>query len=148
MPFSTILLIGYVALEILGFGFVIRDFGFLFLLLEIILSAIVGFVILIRVDKGLLSVFNNIFEQVLGGFSFFRAVIFSYMPHIGAILLILPGIFGDVFGMILLVCSFLMKPKISQSSHTESRNYQTNDGMTNDEIIDVEIIEVTKEEKK
>ncbi len=143
MRISTLLIIGYVALEILGFGLVVSDFGFLILLLEIILSALAGFWILVRTQEGLLNIFNNVFGRVLSGFSIFKALIFSYMYYIGAICLILPGIFGDIFGAILLVCSFIIKPKVSQSRHSESKNHQAKD-----EIIDVEIIEVTKEEKK
>ncbi|WP_288644217.1 FxsA family protein [uncultured Helicobacter sp.] len=150
MRISTLLIVGYIAIVVLGFILVVSDFGFVALVLEIIGSACLGFWLLLRGDIGFSRLINTITS--VNASDIFSGFLSTYMYYIGAILLILPGIFSDSIGVILLICSLIIQPKQAQNSHTQNNYTQNNHSAPknsasteDDEIIDVEIIQ--KEDK-
>lgn len=137
-----LLVIGFIALEILGFYLFVDSFGALWLLFEILLSGIVGAWLLLYNNSGFLStIFIRIAESGMFNSKKIMELIFSF--YAGAFLLMIPGIFSDVVGIILIIVSFFSNTGSKKDSEF-TQILRENENLKNiDEadIIDVEIIE-------
>ncbi|WP_104721616.1 FxsA family protein [Helicobacter mesocricetorum] len=128
MPLIFILL--YVFFEVLLSYEIIGWIGVFGFFLEIIITAILGF--------GLLINFRMFFKETLGRFYlrgisqgiFFSSNVFRVL---GAILLILPGALSDVLGILMQFSIILMLLKPSSKANVKVSS--------DSEIIDVEVIE-------
>lgn len=146
-----LLLVAYIAIEIYLIAEFVDEVGFLAFVLEVVVSALFGFGILIsqfgNINDGLKSIMT--FKLSLGSFlgrSIFRLI--------GGILLIIPAILSDIFGITFFVISLLFK---AESQHFQNDffsdskfndfndDFKRQDSAKNgDEIIDVEVIEQVK----
>ncbi|NPA55082.1 MAG: FxsA family protein [Epsilonproteobacteria bacterium] len=100
--------------------------------IETIVSAIAGVMIIQRLD---MSLRENIYR--FSNTQIEQLASIGVLKLVGAMLLIVPGIFTDIIGILLQfdrVVALFIKP----TSSTHSRHTKTN---TRDDIIDVEIIE-------
>lgn len=123
-------------------SFFITMLGGLFTFLEIILSALIGISLLKNFNS---SLEENITKIRTGQMSQEEFIATNASKSVGALLLIVPGFFTDIlgillqFGILLGIFSFLFKHKKDQFKNTTY--HQSNTKGNNDEIIDVEIIE-------
>lgn len=121
----------YVILELIGVIYVGNRYGFFPLLAEIIVSAFIGVLILFNLRVELMDILREISQNKIRVNAIIRG---NFAKFFGGVLLILPGIFCDIFGVILLINAyFILKQKVDTQAKEE-------------EIIDIEVIE--KEEGK
>ena len=118
-----LLLVVYFFVEIFFIVEFADEFGILSLFAEMIVSAILGFGILFSQASNLSFAYNEILSGGIG--SFIGRNLFRLL---GAIMLIIPGILCDIFGICFVVVSLFFRPK-------EIKKEESSD------IIDVEIIE-------
>lgn len=124
--FAGSLILPYLMLEIVAIYFYVDAYGFLSFFSEVILSAVFGFFLVFNLGfKNLKTTFNSlrfnhIFSSLGIGFSGF--------------LLFLPGVFSDIFGLIIALICIVLKPKIK--SEYEFREFKRDD-----EVIDVEVVD-------
>jgi len=126
----------YLFLEILfsyEFAKVFTPFG---LFLEVLVTAGVGAYILKTLHLSLFSEMQRVFYKEITEEEFVTAGLFKL---IGAFLLIIPGVFSDILGVLFLMEPFarwvakkLFKPKV----------YTYQSPNKDDDIIDVEIVEI------
>lgn len=137
----------YLFVEVMISSFFITILGGLFTFLEILLTAIIGISLLKNFNY---SLEENIAKIRTGQMSQEEFIATNASKSLGAILLIVPGFFTDIlgillqFGILLSLFGFIFKtkndPNIRNSYHKHTYT-QTHKGENNDEIIDVEIIE-------
>lgn len=156
----TILIIGYIALELLSFSLWASHFGFLSLFFEIIISGCVGLWLWSARTRSLSASLNDIIYFMYQG-RILELLKSNMLFYLGSILLIIPGIFSDIVGIICLCISVVIKPKPIDSDfrkdfrarqhnakfNTESFN-SSPESSKNDDIIEVEIIEESNEVKQ
>lgn len=122
-------LVSYEIIEIIGvFGFV----------LEIIVTAFVGFLIIINFRIFFVEALIKLRDREITQEAFIGSNIFRIL---GAILLILPGGFTDILGIVMQFGSvgfFMLKPFIKLDKH---KNFKDSN-----DIIDVEVISKDKYE--
>lgn len=122
--------------ELGGFTAFSESFGFFTLVLEIILSGLLGIFLIFSTLSGS----NESIIELLRGARDPKEVLASNLAKVfGGILLIIPGLLSDCLGILLylgildsVLASFLGKTTIKTSFNHQSRQ---------DEIIDVEVIE-------
>ena len=145
---------GFVALELLGFSMFVSRFGFVWLVVEIFLTGILG----LRFLSTALSRLNLALNELLISLtqeSIFSLLSRSMLGVFGAFLLLLPGIFSDIMGAVCLLSSALLAKSTKTSTqdsafaaHLRKQGYQNNMRQNdNDEIIDVEVLDSTQEKK-
>ncbi|WP_158654754.1 MULTISPECIES: FxsA family protein [unclassified Helicobacter] len=128
MKLLKIIFLFYIILEFVSIIYVGNYLGFFPLLSEIIISAFIGILILFNLRMELADVLNNILQNKIQISAFVRG---NFAKFFGGVLLIFPGVFCDIFGIILLINAyFILKQK--DTTYTENEN---------DEIIDIEIME-------
>jgi UPF0716 protein FxsA len=134
----------YLFIEVMVSSFFITIWGGLFTFFEIILTAIIGITLLKNLNY---SLEENIVKIRTGQISQEEFIATNASKGLGAILLIVPGFFTDIlgvlfqFGILLGLFSFLFKQKNFQNKYRHTEHKQSTKGEKNDEIIDVEIIE-------
>jgi len=112
------------------------------LFLEVIFSAVAGVYILRTLHFSLANEMQKVMHGEMTQDEFMKAGLFRM---IGAVFLIIPGVFSDTLGVLFLLepiagwfaGKFLKKRK----PHTQSSFYGGYEGYCDDDIIDVEIIE-------
>lgn len=127
----------FLFLEILTSVSFADSFGVLGLFIEVMVSFFIGFALLLNFHLFLGDELNALRSAKLSPQSFISAQILRLL---GAVLLIIPGVFSDIFGLLAIfgaLCLSYIKPKNTLYSQTDSMNFQNQ----NSEIIDVEIIE-------
>lgn len=133
-------------------SFFVTILGGLFTFLEIILSAIIGITLLKNINY---SLEENIVKIRTGQMSQEEFIATNASKALGAVLLIVPGFFTDIlgillqFGILLGLFGFLFKQKNSKNFQNtyHYKKHQTHKGEKNDEVIDVEIIEYNSSSK-
>ncbi|AQW85699.1 putative membrane protein [Campylobacter pinnipediorum subsp. caledonicus] len=129
------LFIPYIIAEVLFTVIYISNYGFLSLVGEVFLSAIIGF----------LFIFNIGFFNLTSKINMIKpSDIFSSIGiGIGGFLLFLPGLISDTFGIIVITISLIYKlvkkPDYKQNEHDFRYDRYDNE----EEIIDVEVIDDT-----
>ena len=124
-------LITYEMIDFLGvFGFV----------LEIVLSAILGFFILMNYRFFLGDALVRLRERAISYEAFVGSNVFRIL---GAILLILPGGLTDILGILMQFSAlgFLAVKPFMKKPTSDSAFFDTNNKSQKSEIIDVEVIE-------
>jgi UPF0716 family protein affecting phage T7 exclusion len=114
--------------------------------LEIILSAILGFILLANFRVTLLESMQALQRRSISMAEFQKLNAFSLL---GAILLIIPGFFSDIIG-VFLQFGFFATLFAKKFLHVkEDRNYYDRfDKRNEDEIIDVEVIDDFSDNKR
>ncbi|RDU62614.1 FxsA family protein [Helicobacter sp. MIT 14-3879] len=130
----------YIVIEIYLIILSVDEFGLLFIILEMIISFLLGAGIIASQGDVMFSSLKNISERKVSisnfvGMSFFR--------FISGILLIIPGILSDIFGVLFFIISLLFK---SNKAYYKEEYYNKKE--SNNDVIDVEIIEEDKFIKK
>ena len=116
----------YLLCEFYFFGVFVDEFGFFTLLLEIIISGLLGFGLLLTIGSNLRPTINSFSVNNLLGSLFARLV--------GSILLILPGILTDAIGITLCIVSFFLRKNVIDNANQDNAS-----DIKDNNIIDVEI---------
>lgn len=117
-------------------SFVISNIGGFFTFLEIVISAFIGFFILRNFRLAMMS---NIFSLARGDINPRDFVKLNLSVALGAVLLIIPGFFSDIIGLVLqfeFFSLFLISRFFKQS--TNNKFYKTKG---DNDVVDVEIID-------
>lgn len=119
--------------ELAGFVWFAQTFGFFSLVIEIFVSALLGVILLRSALSGeaLLEVLREMKNPR-------DAIIANFSRIIGSVLLIIPGIVGDVVGLLM---QFGVLDFVWERLLTKFRSYQPQNREERGEIIDAEIIE-------
>ena len=135
---------------------VASEVGGLTIFLEIVLSAILGITILKNFKFSLMESIEKARSAQMTQDEFLRT---NVGRAVGAVLLIVPGIFTDILGILMIIglLPFLLGKLFQFKQPHQTNGYQSNfdhtkknfnnttyKGVKNDEIIDVEIIDDTK----
>ena len=141
----------YLFLEVMISSAIASSIGGLLTFFEILLSAIIGMIILKNFEY---SLSENIQKARTGQITQEEFVKTNVAKAIGAFLLIVPGFFTDIIGILLQLGLFVSlfskifefkKPSNNTTYSTNfeytQTNYTHNDKRRDDEIIDVEIID-------
>ncbi|ASM38343.1 MAG: FxsA family protein [Campylobacter sputorum] len=116
----------YIFIEIFIIYAFIDEYGFLKFLLEIIISAVIGLMLMFKF--GFINMAN---------LSSPMQMISNFGISIGGFLLMLPGLMCDIVGLCVIIFSVFANKKID-------KNYNFKKGNTNEDIIDVEVIDEDK----
>ena len=153
----------YLFLEVMISSTIAGEVGGLTIFIEIVFTAIIGITILKNFK---FSLMENIEKARSGQMTQDEFIRTNVGRAIGAVLLIVPGFFTDILGVLMLIglLPFLVT-KLFQFKTPNQTNYKTNGypsgfdntksnfnnttykGINNDEIIDVEIIDDNKPTK-
>ena len=134
----------YLFLEVLVSYEIIDVIGVLGFVLEIILTALLGFFILINFRLFLGDALLRLRERQISYEAFVSSNIFGIL---GAILLILPGGLTDILGILMQFSTLgfmFVKPFVKPFEKPAGRNFSQDfkhDSNPQNEIIDVEVIE-------
>lgn len=134
-----LLFIAYIFIEIFLIAEFVDEAGLLAFILEIIISALLGFGILASQLGSINDNLRNLMAFRLSLGSFLGRSIFRF---IGGVLLIIPAILSDIFGITFFIISLLFKAE-SQNIKSEFESYGDSKPH-NDEVIDVEVVEQVK----
>jgi len=134
---GLIYFLGYLFLEILFSYEFMKLFTPLGFFIEILFSAVVGVYILRDIHFSLRENMIRVLRREISGEEFISIEIFKF---IGGLLLVIPGIFSDILGVL-----FLFEPfaRWIAKKFLPKQNIYTSS--TDDDIIEVEIIEERKE---
>jgi len=134
----------YLFVEVYVSTFVSSSIGGLYMFLEIVGSAFIGIFILSNFKYSFAQSMRDLYGGEITHDEFVKSNIFSVL---GAILIIVPGIFTDILGLLLQVELFaiyfantVLKGRLkhrTKSYHNTSQSKDTRDS----NIIDVEVIE-------
>ena len=134
-----IFVFSYLFIEVLISYEIIDIIGVLGFVLEIIITAFVGFLIIINFRTFFIEALVKLRDREITQEAFVSSNVFRIL---GAILLILPGGFTDILGIVMQFGSigfFMLKPFVKID---KNRSYNN----SSDDIIDVEVISKDKNE--
>ena len=121
----------------------VDKFGFLNYFLEVLVSGFVGIALLLNAGFFSLNSPQVAFKSFIGG-NLFSQLGLSF----GGVLLFLPGILTDIFGIAVVVFSLVFKKNAAKNESYQEFKFQnfSEQGSKKDdgEIIDVEVIEEPK----
>ena len=135
-----VFLLLYILLETLITVNIASKIGGFATFIEIVVSAFVGLFLLTNFRYTLANNAMMLFSKEIDQDEFLRNNIYSF---IGAILLIVPGFFSDMLGVLLqfsTIGTFFAR-KVLKIKPKERKDFKNYKGETNDEIIDVEVID-------
>lgn len=128
MNFFRIFFLIYLILEIIGVVYVGKHFGFFMMFSEMIISAFIGGLIILNTQANILDTLRGFSQSSANPMDFVRG---NFAKAFGGLLLIFPGVFCDIFGVIILINAyFILKPK---------QTFQ--DKNSDEDIIDIEVLE-------
>ena len=132
--------LGYLFLEVLISVNISSAIGGLATFLEIILSALIGIAILVNFRATLVENLRSVSSQTIDLVQFQKLNLFTLF---GAILLVVPGFFTDILGILLqfsvLTSMIVNRYHVKSSGYKE--NFEQNNNIQKDhDVIDVEII--------
>ncbi|WP_462104521.1 FxsA family protein [Campylobacter concisus] len=121
----------------------VDKFGFLNYFFEVLVSGFVGIALLFNARFSSLNSPQMAFKSFLGG-NLFSQLGLSF----GGVLLFLPGILTDVFGIAVVIFSLIFKKNVAKNESYQEFKFQNFSERTprenEGEIIDVEVIEEPK----
>lgn len=125
----------YLFIEVFVTVPIASEVGALYTFLIIVFTAVFGIFLFVSTPFKMAELMQN----VLNNFSFAALGFSTILRVIAAIFLILPGFFGDMLGVLLLIGSFLLAPRLNRKDRGD--DFSKNNKNNNEEIIDVEIID-------
>jgi UPF0716 family protein affecting phage T7 exclusion len=142
----------YIFIEVMVSSTIAGEIGGLMTFLELIISAILGIFLLQNFKFSLVDKIKSVREGQLTKEEFVKS---SVGAAIGSILLIMPGFFTDIFGLLLQFSIFTIiftkifrfrKQKENNFGYNSSNNYNYSNQAQkgDDDVIDVEIIDDDK----
>ncbi|TSA86619.1 FxsA family protein [Helicobacter mehlei] len=134
MPFAYILGLSYMVLEIFLVYSAVQEFGLALFLAEVVISALVGGVVLLR------SPFKNLNDLVYDRLEPLAWAEGFFLRSVGAVLLLLPGVLCDVFGTLLLLVALVRQKDLPPEEMPKKPKKQKEP----EEIIDVEVLDKEK----
>lgn len=137
MNFFKSFFLAYLILEIIAVVYVGKHFGIFMMFSEMIISAFVGGLIILNTQANVLDTLRGFSQSRANPMDFVRG---NFAKAFGGLLLIFPGVFCDIFGIIILINAyFILKSEQASQQASQDRKFD-------EEIIDIEILE--KDEKK
>jgi len=117
-------------------------YGGLWLFVEILLSGVVGAVIISNFKYSLMESLSNVYK---GQMSQQELISSSILSLVGAVLIIVPGVFTDIIGLLMqfeVLALMISRPFIKHRdfNSTNFRQTSTHQSKKDDDIIDVEVI--------
>lgn len=113
-------------------------FGFASLVLECIITAIIGFSLAFR--AGFISAFNQL------SFYGVRDIFSNIGYSLGGVLLFIPGLVSDFVGVLIVIAAFLIGQNLApKNDKFKYGDFKENRAKDDGEIIDVEIVEEKRE---
>ncbi len=130
----------YILLETLITVNIASRIGGLATFVEIVVSAFIGLFLLTNFRYTLANNAMMLFSKEIDADEFMKSNIYSF---VGAVLLIVPGFFSDMLGVLLqfsVVGTFFAR-KIFKIKPKQENNFRTYKGETDESIIDVEVVD-------
>jgi UPF0716 family protein affecting phage T7 exclusion len=135
----------YLFLEVFVSLSIASSIGVLLTFLEIIATALAGFIIIAKFGYSTQNVMMNLKNGKIDPEEFVANRLFSY---VGAVLLVLPGFLTDIIGLLLqfeFTAMIFAKMFLKNSKNMRSGASTQNRG---DDVIDVEVIEKKEDSKE
>lgn len=129
--------IGYlwIGIEAIASIFYIMEWGFASLVIECLITGIIGFILVFRI--GLFHMLNQL------SFYGFRNIFSFFGYGLGGVLLFLPGIISDIVGLFIVIIAFIFS--INNSPKNTQYHGFSYSKQEDSDIIDVEVVEDRKE---
>ena len=139
-------IIPYFLLELYFSLAVGSDIGFMGSVIWILVTFMIGMALLQNAHITIMKSFSSLASGRLNGKSFHDA---STAYFLGAILLIIPGVFSDFLGVIALLYSLYLQfggtiPTVKNKTNIKNSNKQGDDNVIDVEIIECDTISNTK----
>jgi UPF0716 family protein affecting phage T7 exclusion len=134
----------YLFIEIIVSVNISSEIGALWTFVEIVVSALVGITLIANFKFTLMDNLQALYQREIEQKDFIKL---NLAVIVGAILLIIPGFFTDILGILLqfeffaLIIAKLFSPKREHFNNTNYNSNQFNRTRRDDEIIDVEVID-------
>lgn len=122
----------YLFIELIGVLYVANRWGVFGMFAEVIVSAFIGVLVLINTQASISDTLGGLRQSRVGAKDFIRG---NFAKVFGGILLILPGVFCDIFGVIILINAYF----ILKNSHDDP--YPPRSQHHEEEIIDIEVVQ-------
>lgn len=122
----------YLFIELIGVLYVANRWGVFSMFAEVIVSAFIGVLVLINTQASISDTLGGLRQSRVGAKDFIRG---NFAKVFGGILLILPGVFCDIFGVIILINAYF----ILKNSHDDP--YPPRSQHQEEEIIDIEVVQ-------
>ena len=122
----------YLFIELIGVLYVANRWGVFGMFAEVIVSAFIGVLVLINTQASISDTLGGLRQSRVGAKDFIRG---NFAKVFGGILLILPGVFCDIFGVIILINAYF----ILKNSHDDP--YPPRSQHQEEEIIDIEVVQ-------
>lgn len=122
----------YLFIEIVAVLYVVKHWGFFAMFAEIIVSAFIGVLVLVNTQASISDTLWGLRQSRVGPKDFIRG---NFAKVFGGILLILPGVFCDIFGVIVLINAYLIL------RNSDDDPYPPKGRNNEDEIIDIEVVQ-------
>ena len=122
----------YLFIELIGVLYVANRWGVFGMFAEVIVSAFIGVLVLINTQASISDTLGGLRQSRVGAKDFIRG---NFAKVFGGILLILPGVFCDIFGVIILINAYF----ILKNSHDDP--YPPRAHHQEEEIIDIEVVQ-------
>lgn len=122
----------YLFIELIGVLYVANRWGVFSMFAEVIVSAFIGVLVLINTQASISDTLGGLRQSRVGAKDFIRG---NFAKVFGGILLILPGVFCDIFGVIILINAYF----ILKNSHDDT--YPPRSQHQEEEIIDIEVVQ-------
>lgn len=122
----------YLFIELIGVLYVANHWGVFSMFAEVIVSAFIGVLVLINTQASISDTLGGLRQSRVGAKDFIRG---NFAKVFGGILLILPGVFCDIFGVIILINAYF----ILKNSHDDP--YPPRAQHQEEEIIDIEVVQ-------
>ncbi len=132
--------LAYLLLELAVTVPAFSNLGVLGSFFEIIFSALLGFFLITNSSYTLSESFSALRENKISPFMFQSITLLSIL---GAILLILPGVFTDILGILFQFgfISTIIAKLTNKNTNNNTQNFTQNERREDEDIIDVEVIE-------
>ncbi len=121
----------YLLVEIIGIFYITKHIGLFAMFAEVVISAFIGGLLLLNIRADVMDTLSGLSQNKRDFRGFVRG---SFAKVFGSILLILPGVFCDVFGVIILINAFFILRNKQQDLHHHD-----------EDIIDIEIVDEKKQ---
>lgn len=122
----------YLFIELIGVLYVANRWGVFSMFAEVIVSTFIGVLVLINTQASISDTLGGLRQSRVGAKDFIRG---NFAKVFGGILLILPGVFCDIFGVIILINAYF----ILKNSHDDP--YPPRAQHQEEEIIDIEVVQ-------
>lgn len=122
----------YLFIELIGVLYVANRWGVFGMFAEVIVSAFIGVLVLINTQASISDTLGGLRQSRVGAKDFIRG---NFAKVFGGILLVLPGVFCDIFGVIILINAYFILKNSHDGPYPPRSQHQE------EEIIDIEVVQ-------